>query len=731
VRYARSSLWLFSVSMCALLYTSTGYAEPPEENHLIITTLSTAPDRVSGGDVLVRVDVPANARLSDVTVALNGMDVTGVFLPDGTNHALVGFVAGLRDGDNVLTAATRRTKPSRHARLEVRNFPIYGPIFAGPHQTPWICETVASGLGPSLDEHCTVPTRYDWFYRSTAGTFKPLPNLTPPFPTDLAQTTTIDGHVVDYIVRVESGTIDQSIYRIAIIDDPTNPIAHPWSAGGKKPGAGWNHKLFYPFGGGCGPAFRSGRNLVTDALTVADSSAPAPTDAPLSLGYAVAFGTRNTLGTGCDDVISAETVMMIKEHFIEQYGLPTYTVGWGSSGGSMQQHLIGNDYPGLLDALIPVRSFADTVTIVADVLDCGLLNNYFDNIANPAEWPGTRRSKVDGFAVDVVGNTTCRSWNGFATSWQNPTAGFDPVVPLADRYDPLTNPTGARGDYWDGLVNVYGTDPRTGFARSAYDNVGWQYGLVALNHGDITKQEFLDLNQKIGGLDIDGHIIPTRSQGNLQAIAIAYRTGRVNSGENLTLPMIDYRNYVDPFPPGNIHSRERTFAMIERLKKMNGTAANQVTWTKPDGSTVPFIRLALLGHNEWLGSLAADTSDDPYPLKVIRNKPASLKDACWDAAGVKHEEPATLDSGAFCNRLFPVHGNVRIAAGGPLAGDILKCRPKAIDFNDYAVTFTQEEKAQLKAIFPHGVCDFSRPGVGQHPLEGTWLSFGSGKQEHP
>jgi hypothetical protein len=29
----------------------------------------------------------------------------------------------------------------------------------------------------------------------------------------------------------------------------------------------------------------------------------------------------------------------------------------------------------------------------------------------------------------------------------------------------------------------------------------------------------------------------------------------------------------------------------------------------------------------------------------------------------------------------------------------------------------------LKAAFPNGVCDYSKPGVGQVPLAGTWLMF--------
>jgi hypothetical protein len=341
---------------------------------------------------------------------------------------------------------------------------------------------------------------------------------------------------------------------------------------------------------------------------------------------------------------------------------------------------------------------------------------------------------VDGYAVSTgitPGNTVCQNgWSGFTNTWQNPVGnepgrGFDPVVPLEVRYDPVTNPTGVRATFWDGQVNVFGTDPHTGFARSAYDNVGIQYGLNALNAGHITKQEFLDLNEKIGGLDIDGNIVPQRTEGDLKAVEIAYRTGRVvTSGENLTLPIIDTRDYRDD--NADIHTRIRTFMFLDRLKKANGTTANEVNWltVRAGGGIAPNLaRMALIAHNEWLENILADTSNDPYAVKVIRNKPASLKDACWDAGGVKHEEPFTLDGPSVCNALFPIYGTVRIAAGGPLAGDVLKCRLRPMRFEDYAVSFTPDEKARLRAIFPQGVCDYSRPGVKQRPLDGTWLDF--------
>jgi hypothetical protein len=138
------------LALALFAFCSFGHAAPPATDHLVINTISTNAESASGGDVLVRIDVPDNATAADVKVTLNGADITDVFLPDASGRALVGLVGNLRNGDNDLRAETKRTKPSLNAKLSVQTFPIYGPIFAGPHQEPWICETDTSGLGPSL-----------------------------------------------------------------------------------------------------------------------------------------------------------------------------------------------------------------------------------------------------------------------------------------------------------------------------------------------------------------------------------------------------------------------------------------------------------------------------------------------------------------------------------------------------------------------------------------------------
>jgi hypothetical protein len=249
--------------------------------------------------------------------------------------------------------------------------------------------------------------------------------------------------------------------------------------------------------------------------------------------------------------------------------------------------------------------------------------------------------------------------------------------------------------------------------------------LNALNRGNITVDEFLDLNENAGGLDVDGSFVPQRSVGDLVAIENTYRTGRLTSGENQTVPTIDTRVYTDQII--DIHTRIRTFAMLERLLRVNGTTANQVNWLTPfigGAAGVNLEERALRAHNEWLENIAADTSGDPYAEKVIRNKPAWVNDTCWEADGTAHAEQFTLDPSAECNVLFPIYSTVRIEAGGPLAGDIMKCQTRPIDFSSYGVTFTDAQKQRLKAIFPHGVCDWSRPGVMQKPIKGTWLDFG-------
>ena len=59
-----------------------------------------------------------------------------------------------------------------------------------------------------------------------------------------------------------------------------------------------------------------------------------------------------------------------------------------------------------------------------------------------------------------------------------------------------------------------------------------------------------------------------------------------------------------------------------------------------------------------------------------------------------------------------------------MADDVLKCELRPTDDFDYGnVFFTGGQWDRLNAIFPNGVCDYSRKGVEQRSLEGTWLDY--------
>ena len=113
----------------------------------------------------------------------------------------------------------------------------------------------------------------------------------------------------------------------------------------------------------------------------------------------------------------------------------------------------------------------------------------------------------------------------------------------------MTNPNGTRCGDPDLATAVWGsTAGVAGGTRAlqAGDNVGIQYGLKALQAGAITAEEFVTLNERIGGFDADSNRIAARTVADLPALDIAYRAGIVSSGKNLgKLPILDSRGYDD------------------------------------------------------------------------------------------------------------------------------------------------------------------------------------------
>lgn len=122
---------------------------------------------------------------------------------------------------------------------------------------------------------------------------------------------------------------------------------------------------------------------------------------------------------------------------------------------------------------------------------------------------------------------------------------------------------------------------------------------------------------------------------------------------------------------------------------------------------------------KWLAAIANDNAAARTPLeKVIRNRPATVTDACYTKEGEK------ISDMARCARMFPVYSNPRLEAGMPISATMLKCELKAVDRNDYSVPLTDRQLAAIRQTFPSGVCDFAKKGVAVSSPE-IWLTYGS------
>ena len=761
------------------LSASHDHDRPPGSSARVrLSVLSSAPEFVSGGDARIHVRAAPGQR-DKLVFLLNGQpkDVALQEVSDG----LEGVITGLANGRNLLEV--RHRKGNTRDTIKLVNWPISGPMFTGPQQTPFVCTTAQFGLQPKVDSaaapgykvsdaggatigysrDCSIDTYVTYLYRASNNSWKVLP--AGDRPADMSTVTLADGRSVDFIVRREVGSINRFLYSIAMLS--AGPAA---DTAAQDDTSLWNRKLLYWFQGGVAVGHSQG--------TVHSGSLNPDI---LRQGWAIVHSSGNNTGTHYNMNLAGETAMMTKERFIERYGVPQYTVGLGGSGGAIQQYLIAQNHPGVLDGLLPVQSYPDMVTQTIHVGDCELLEYYMDATDRTnAKWRTTKnRTWLVGFNAeqDDVGNnakvndalaplktalgystakgsTECvPAWRGLTPLAMNPLYG---QAPNQQNWEPLTDIAAIRWTHYDDLRNVYGVDA-TGAARVTWDNVGVQYGLRSLKDGNITPAEFLHLNWYIGGwkhpsqmvqetfpffgtsqaeinkaLTIPGYFDPwssknmlagsgpqqstPRSKGDPIAMRAAYTSGHVFSGK-LEVPAIDHRQYMER--ELDMHNSHQSFAARQRVLDRMDNSDHMVIWftdTTPGVAKASQSLEALAVMDRWMTNIRLNPGRG-----IARNKPAEAADACYDLQGQLIYRGDDAWNGILdrkpvgaCTQKFPLYGTSRIVAGAPIEGGIYDCARKSVNRaladGTYAPWVPNAlEIAQLKAIFPEGVCDYSRP----------------------
>jgi hypothetical protein len=754
----RGVSFVATVAMLMALIPATVAAAPGGNSPRFgIEVVSSPAEYVSGDEARLHVTVP-RGQVDRVAISVEGQDVTDAFSAIDAN-TLEGVIEGLALGENTVELHNRNSRGRSLASLTLTNHPITGPMFSGPHQEPFLCSTPGhranAELGDPVDSDCSIERVVSFKYRTTGGGWADYTAGSDP--ADMAQTTTLDGETVDFIVRWERGAINRFIYSIAVLSPQSQDVD-------EVDLSAWNDRLIYHFQGGVGIGHYQGNPSGSRMLY----------EYGLENGYAVAYSTGTKAGEHYNLEVGGETAIMVKDRFVSGYGLPDYTVGIGASGGAIQQYVYGQNHKGLIDAAIPVYSYPDMITQTIHVGDCELLERWIDFrvLSGDAKWTDWENrtllegmNAINGFPNPYApvsppvppGSSECiNGWRGLSPLALNPNFGTAPGVTQDQQMS-------TEWTHFGDAVNIYGVND-DGYANRTWDNVGVQYGLEALVDGDITTGEFLDLNTNVGSwknepdmvqegcpfiatacpnpadieglppipdiwpnaldpwsarnmaLSPDGGVTPApRVAADPGAIEAAYERGLVFTGD-MEIPIIDWRNYLER--ELDMHNSHQSFAARQRLLDHDGDASNQVIWFtdgNDDGAEFDQTPLAFQVIDEWMANIAANPDES-----VIDNRPARAVDSCFDSAGnlIYSGEDAwsgILDDGpeGVCTQAFPLYSTSRIVAGGPITGDIFKCELQPIDdaisrgvYGD--IEFGPAELTQLHAIFPDGVCDYSQ-----------------------
>ena len=291
----------------------------------------------------------------------------------------------------------------------------------------------------------------------------------------------------------------------------------------------------------------------------------------------------NVLGNNCNDVTSAESVLMLKERIVDRYGEIRYTMANGCSGGSIGQHMIEQRVPRPRaghPAELQLRGQHDDRQ-----RGRGLpppLRLLHDDVAAAV---GRRRSRPA-----VAGEETfapCALWEALFASVDDPQGGCG--LPADQDYDPATNPTGCRGDVRDFQVSIYGKRPSSiwtapekiagrlrevGRTTTSASSTGSSALRSGRDHaGAVRRPEREDRRPE--------HRPQLRRPRAAWPIRARSKTA-YRSGARQRRPQLDKVAIIDLRGTSNesdIHTDFHTYAMRARLDKANGGHGNQIIWT--------------------------------------------------------------------------------------------------------------------------------------------------------
>ena len=303
---------------------------------------------------------------------LNGSNVSDEFAirADGRYE---GELDGLRLGGNVISA----TAPGADSdQVAIRNHPNGGPVFSGPQVQPWVCQDGADGRPVQRS-----PATYDVPVQ-VVGRRRAVRSLRPEQP---ARRTSPrrprrPGKTVPFIVRIETGYQDRDQYKIAVLYQPGQAVDGLGAAAAVQPQAADHPRRELrdrPPERGTRRASRATRWRSAAAGTSSPTTA-------LGCGFAVMSTALDNAGHNCN-IVTAGRVAGDGQGAPDRAATATlrYTIGTGCSGGSLVQQQVANAYPGIYQGILPQCSFPDAWSTGQQLADYHLIRGYFED---PTKW---------------------------------------------------------------------------------------------------------------------------------------------------------------------------------------------------------------------------------------------------------------------------------------------------------------------------------------------------------
>ena len=472
------------------------------------------------------------------------------------------------------------------------------------------------------------------------GTFGPIagPDQRPGGP---ARTVNVNGKSVPYVVRVERGVINRSPYSFAVLDDPS----------------GWNQRLVYQFGGGCGTAYSQGSplgtNVVDDALLIEGLRGR-----DRELQHVPDVVQRRALGRDRDDGQGARGRDDRRAAVHDR----RRRVGWRDPAADDRPELPGHPRRALAGDPVPRRDLGRAGRLGLRAARALLRE------PRARASPTAQRAAINGHRT--IG--TCRAVDLVVPRHDRPDDRLRPADPggpdLLRRRTRRASAARCRTSTATSSASTRRPGSRTGRSTTSACSTGCRRS----TRGRSPSTSSSTSTRRSAATTSTASSSPSASRPRRPRSAARTRPGGCSPAAAACATSRSSRSTSTATRTATSTTGSGSSRFASGCASKNGKVdRNEVIWTRPSNGDI-----AAGAHRERVRPGRRGRAARPLAHRRASG-PQEAVDNCTDATGKLVSGPHIYDEPGPCRDLYPVFGDPRTAAGAPLINDRLKCQRPA------------------------------------------------------